>query len=85
VCLLHFLDEGDAGMRKVLHFCTARDSIPPLGLDEKVRLDYKFSLVFFAETCLLALQVPKLHNTFEEFYQQFLIAVNLGNKGFGSA
>lgn len=81
----HFTDQKEVGMKKVLMFSTGRDSLPPLGLEEKVELEYRGATSFFAETCLLKLQVPIAHDTFEEFYKQFVLAANLGYKGFGNA
>ena len=65
-------------MRKVLMYVTARNSVPPLGLEERVELVYKIngSPTFFAETCLLKLQEPAVFDSFKKFYQQFIFAVD---------
>ncbi|XP_068733449.1 uncharacterized protein [Montipora capricornis] len=78
-------DQKDDGMRKVLMYATARNSIPPLGFEEKIQLDYRSdgSSTFFAETCLLKLQVPVVFDSLNEFYKQFIFAVENGYKGFG--
>ena len=70
-------------MRKVLMYASARNSIPPLGFEEKIQLDYGSdgSSTFFAETCLLKL--PVVFDSFNEFYKQFIFAVDNGYKGFG--
>ena len=72
------IDQKDDGMRKVLMYASARNSIPPLGFEEKIQLDYRSdgSSTFFAETCLLKLQVPVVFDSFNEFYKQFIFAVD---------
>lgn len=79
------IDQKDDGMRKVLMYASARNSIPPLGFEEKIQLDYRSdgSSTFFAETCLLKLQVPVVFDSFNEFYKQLVFAVDSGYKGFG--
>lgn len=66
-------------------YVTARNSLRPLGLEERVELVYKIdgSSTFFAETCLLKLQVPVVFDSFHNFYQQFIFAVDYGYRGFG--
>ena len=66
-------------------YASARNSIPPLGFQEKIQLDYRSdgSSTFFAETCLLKLQVPVVFDSFNEFYKQFVFAVDSGYRGFG--
>ena len=59
------------------------NSLPPLGLEERVELVYKIdgSSTFFA--CLLKLQVPLVFDSFHNFYEQVIFAVDYGYRGFG--
>ena len=82
-----FLDQKSNGMQKALMYMTACDSIPPLGMSEKVELVFRDddSKSFFAEACLLKLKIPTVHNDFESFYQAFMIAIQFGCNGYGAA
>ena len=66
---------------------TARDSIPPIRMSEKVELVFRddYSKSFFAKACLLKLKIPTVHNDFESFYQTFMIAIQFRCTGFGAA
>lgn len=70
---------------EVLMYASARNSIPPLGFEEKIQLDYRGdgSSTFFAETYLIKFQVPVVFDSFNEFCEQFIFAVDNGYKGFG--
>ena len=66
-------------------YVTARNSLLPLGLEERVELVYKIdgSSTFFAETYLLKLQVPVVFDSFRNFYEQFIFVVDYEYGGFG--
>ena len=66
-------------------YATARNSVPPLELEDKVKLEYRCdgSSSFFAETCVGNLQLPVVFNTFDDFYKQFIFTLEYGHRGFG--
>lgn len=66
-------------------YATARNSIPPLGLEDKVKLEYRCdsSPTFFAKTCVINLQLAVVFNTFDDFYKQFIFTLDYGHRGFG--
>ena len=74
-------------MQKVLMYMTARDSLPLLGMSEKVELVFTDddSKSFFAEACLLKLKILTVHNDFESFCQAYMISIQFGCTGFGAA
>ena len=82
-----FLDQKSNGMQKALMYMTALDSIPPLGMSEKVELLFREddSKSLSAEAYLFKLKIPTVHNDFESFYQAFMIAIQFGCNGFRTA
>ena len=66
-------------------FATGRMAVPPLGLDEKITITYREddSPYFFAETCLMQLKVPIVHEQYTKFYSSFLEACLHSAAGFG--
>ena len=54
-------------------YATAKNSIPPLGLEDKVKLEYRCdgSSTFFAFNC------QHLFNTSDDFYKQFIFYTGL--------
>ena len=80
--IIQSTDEGH--LQKLLHFMTGLSKIPPLGMQQKIELDFdSYSHSFFAETCSYVLRVPTSHETFETFLQRVYEACE-NCHGFGS-
>ena len=77
-----FAVDGPAGMKRLLMFMTSLDEIPPLGLKEKIQLEFTSMPTFFAETCSFVLRVPNCYTTYEAFKKRFDEACEQ-NVGFG--
>jgi hypothetical protein len=82
---LNLVEQGSSGLKKLLLYMTSLDRIPPLGMRRKIAVEFvaENRRTFFAETCLLNLQVPTIHCTYHEFKKAFHQAVE-HNTGFGS-
>ena len=82
----HFLaEEGTCGVNKLLQFMTALDAFLPLGLPQKIAVQFIESsrqATFFAETCALVFRVPTVHTNYDDFKLKFKEACQ-NRTGFG--
>ena len=77
--------DSKTDLQHFLHFLTSLYRIPPLGLETHLTITYKedTSKTFHAETCAYNLNVPTVHDTYEEFQHYFLLTCRVGYVGFG--
>ena len=82
---MNVVEQGSFGLKKLLRYMTCLDSIPSLGMRCKIEIEFVPGNRpnFFAETCLLNLQISTIHSTYSVFNKAFNQAVEY-NKGFGS-
>ena len=82
-CLVSFLTKTD--LQHFLHFLTGLYKIPPLGLETHLTITYKedTSKTLHTETCAYNLNVPKVHDTYEESQHYFVLTCRVGYVGFG--
>lgn len=76
IIIIFLADQGTNGLRSLLQFMTALDEIPPLGLPQKIFVEFTegSQRTFFAETCTFVLRVSTVHKEFREFKEKFLEA-----------
>ena len=76
---------GSSKLGEFLFFATGLESLPPMGLEEKITIRYREdnSPHFFAETCTVELKVPTVHEEYGKFYNSFLEACVHSESGFG--
>ena len=69
------LEQGVNGLRKLLHFMTSFEKIPPLGLPSNIDIEFDETCQqsFFAETCTFVLR-PRTHGN--DFMRFCIVSIN---------
>ncbi|XP_078368279.1 G2/M phase-specific E3 ubiquitin-protein ligase-like [Oculina patagonica] len=80
-----YSNNSKTDLQHFLHFLTGLQKIPPLGLETNLTITYKedTSKTLHADVCAYNLNVPTVHDTYEEFQHYFLLTCRVGYVGFG--
>ena len=77
------VDPEIATLAELLKFCTAFEELPPMGLNEGIKIDYLYDgLLPTSVTCFNQINLPN-HGTKEDFYKMMDRGIKYSNGHYG--